>query len=138
MNVDLLEEVKHHILEEPKRLNMRWFGVRVEFNDVVALDRFPACGTVACIAGWAIILSKPGLAKDGASFVEAMRSAEESGAVLLGITLGKAQRLFYTVEWPWAERWAYEEAERSNDFEGMAKATAQRIDSFIVENGGAQ
>ena len=54
MNTRLLRKVQKHILEEPRRLNM----------DIILDDRVsardpknPPCGTVGCIAGWAIVLA---------------------------------------------------------------------------------
>src|ERR1700726_2874983 len=54
LNVALAMKVKKHILAEPKRLNMSfWMG-----NVTGDIDA-PPCGTQACIAGWACLLSVP-------------------------------------------------------------------------------
>jgi hypothetical protein len=54
LNVALARKVKRHILAEPKRLNMSfWMG------DVIGNIGVPPCGTQACIAGWACLLSVP-------------------------------------------------------------------------------
>lgn len=44
---ELLRKVQHHILEEPKRANIREW--------VYPSDKAP-CGTEACISGWVCIL----------------------------------------------------------------------------------
>jgi hypothetical protein len=55
VNVELLKKIKEHILEEPRRLHMDNFVCRVPVDS----PKNPPCGTVACIAGWAVILSRP-------------------------------------------------------------------------------
>jgi hypothetical protein len=54
LNVALLKKVKKHILAEPKRINMNTWG-----RDSDEGEPQPACGTVGCIAGWIVFLSKP-------------------------------------------------------------------------------
>jgi hypothetical protein len=56
MNVKLLRRIQKHILAEPKRLDMGNFIVR-KSDGLGSLVRFPKCGTVGCIAGWAVTLS---------------------------------------------------------------------------------
>ena len=52
LNVALAMKVKKHILAEPKRLNMSFW-----ICDVTGIIDAPPCGTQACIAGWACLLS---------------------------------------------------------------------------------
>lgn len=132
MNVELLLEVKKTILAEPKRLNMR------KWLDVVRSGKGnPSCGTVACIAGWAMVLSSPrrksfkktaNTVIDEQSFLGMEIDAQEK----LGITDSQAQRLFYTDNWPMKFWQAYEVA--SGPVE-QAQAAADRIDHFIKTKG---
>jgi len=80
MNVELLEKVKQHILEEPRRLVMGRVKLEGEpgttpkpnslmpiyaaGNTYESKQKFPDCGTMACIMGWARILD-PVAARDG-------------------------------------------------------------------------
>ena len=55
---ELLADVEQRILEDPTRLDMRWWvllkdGKRPEFTPrgMHAISK-PACGTVACLGGW--------------------------------------------------------------------------------------
>jgi hypothetical protein len=68
LNVPLLREIQKQILREPNGFFMRsWIRRRSHDNeeffsgDIVAggsdLQRFPECGTAACIGGWAVLLS---------------------------------------------------------------------------------
>ena len=55
INVPLLRKIKRHIQEEPRRLKMRFWGRKV---DPLGRGK-PPCGTQACLAGWAVLLSIP-------------------------------------------------------------------------------
>lgn len=68
LNVKLLRRIKRHILEEPKRFVMRLqfrrsFPGNVIFGDDYKNHVVPECGTVACIAGWALLLDKRRIAE---------------------------------------------------------------------------
>lgn len=52
LNKRLLRKIRDHILEEPKRYDQGSYGDRVEPE-----EGGPECGTVACLAGWALVLS---------------------------------------------------------------------------------
>lgn len=54
--INLLKRVRKIIQEEPRRLNMSTWGLKRR-NDwgLDSLIDWPACGTVACIAGWIIL-----------------------------------------------------------------------------------
>jgi len=59
LNVTLLRKVMKHILEEPRRLRQsEWLAKKGDayYKHVPRKER-PPCGTVACIAGWAVELS---------------------------------------------------------------------------------
>ena len=82
MNVELLEKVKQHILENPESLDMhRW-----------------SCETTACISGWAVRLSE----RENVSMVD--------GEIPLGLDDDEACRLFYLSGWPSRLRRRYDNA----------------------------
>src|ERR1700727_2591993 len=62
VNKELLKKVRDIIVEEPKRLNMRYWGVHETLTDPVFFTdkiEYPSCGTVACLAGWTILAQHP-------------------------------------------------------------------------------
>lgn len=122
LNVRLLRRIKRHILEEPRRLNMYGFGYKI--HGTPSPDE-PPCGTVGCIAGWAIWLS--GLQ---VSEVNVIRKA----STLLGLKnrydglSGDQKRLFYVEDWPTLFEHRYVAAQRART---RAYITAERIEHFI-------
>lgn len=58
VNVKLLKKVRKLIASEPKRLEMRTWGVR-RGHLLTDEYEFPKCGTVACLAGWTILAATP-------------------------------------------------------------------------------
>lgn len=82
VNVAEFQRVKQHILEEPRRFNMAEWGKFLEDKDRDWFgDKFPPCGTVACIAGWTNVLNQDSLEDlDCFSFGDDVRAAR-----LLGI-----------------------------------------------------
>jgi hypothetical protein len=90
INVKLLRKVKRHILLEPKRLNMGCFIARkdeLQDDPLMYPVKFPSCGTVGCIAGWAVALSTEKKLKYG--------RIEGAAKRLLGLTPRQAYYLFY-------------------------------------------
>lgn len=141
MNVELLRKVKEHILDEPQRLDMSMFGQRTEG------EMAPPCGTTACIAGWAVILSDPKLfTVDIEEFDDVLSDAYKTGRELLRITPGQARRLFFVGGWPltFKEKMRYLDM---SDYDGTygtaglavlkarAAVAAERIDYFIATDG---
>ena len=61
LNVKLLRKIKRHILAVPNRFQMEWWKTTDKPGTSVRLDgldrRVPKCGTVCCLAGWALELS---------------------------------------------------------------------------------
>lgn len=53
---DLLARVADHILEEPKRYYQTNWGLRGTHLEAIKKELRPACGTVACRAGWIVAL----------------------------------------------------------------------------------
>jgi hypothetical protein len=59
LNVKLLNRVKKHLLEEPKRYYQGWWANKATKEDGFEGAAPPACGTQGCIAGWAVFLTEP-------------------------------------------------------------------------------
>lgn len=129
MNTKLLRKVAKHIAEEPRRLEMEY--MTTPLSKITPKDR-PPCGTVACIAGWALILTKE------ARYANTNFPVDESGDEvcadaaenLLGISDG--QKLFYVNDWPNPFRDLYVAAKTPR---GRASAAAARIEHFIKTKG---
>lgn len=127
LNVRLLRKIQKHILEEPKRLDMSVL-ISSKKNDLFYHDDYyPSCNTVACISGWASILSGK------------RRLGIPGTAKLLGLGTyscnpsNLAQRVFYVEDWPDKFRVKYNTASSKDNREAMAKVTARRIDHLIKE-----
>lgn len=135
LNVELLERVKAHILEEPKRLAMGTFAERNEEAP---------CGTVACIAGWSLVLEKGArmvtkkLADFGEGYYEdhfvyrnnrPIDDPHEHAKKILGLTEEEAMTLFYVEDWPDDLTVNYMAAKRPDK---RALITAARIDRLIA------
>ena len=128
MNTKLLRKIQNHILAEPKRLDMGIFIVRKENHrklEVQLLHDYPKCGTVGCIAGWAVTLSTKEKVPYG--------KIQARAAALLDITEPQAERLFYETFWPAKFQ---EQLENSDEqTRAHARATSARIDHFIKTKG---
>lgn len=134
MNVPLLRQVQEQILREP---------------DSFAMDHWVnenACGTVCCIAGWAVGV---GLADQSRSAIYeallltefdrleiAIGSPPSVAIALLGIDRTEAARLFYASEWPENFRQAWETHYGSP--KARAEVASARIDFFIATQGTDQ
>ena len=129
MNIELLNKVKAHILEEPRRLEMvDWI---VDAEEIPVEDNRPPCGTAGCIAGWAAML-------DG-GFNRSIHFPRRYATDALGIDpYGQAERLFYLSQWPAQFKFDKDRPDVSFyklDKETQARLTAARIDYFIATNG---
>lgn len=136
LNVRLLRKIQRHILEEPKRFLMRAFVETGKpgtayMNDEWEFEKFPACGTAACIGGWACILNGKLSARNGDFEIPAAR--------LLGVTRSRnfmvksqADRLFHVPYWP--EQFKHE-FRRAHGATAHARIAAARIDHFIATKG---
>lgn len=137
LNVELLQRVKQHILEEPARLRMEVWAVQGEpgttkytttpgYNEPNEY-KFPACGTVACIAGWTALLNNPQADLDSSE----VRS--EYAETLLGIKSTYIPfDLFYVDHWPLELMNAYIQT-KASDIEGRAQIVGRVIDRYIDE-----
>mgnify|MGYP001614774226 FL=1 len=129
MNTELLLRVKQHILEEPSRLDMEDYYYQL--GDVRYQPPFgePTCGTVACIAGLALLLEgkRPKRTKIGDAFMKA--------TALLKISRDEASRLFFLSCWP-NDLWkAYSRAAAQHKGAAAALSVGKRIDLFIASDG---
>jgi hypothetical protein len=127
MNVKLLRKVKKHILEEPKRLFMRTYVFKKSYEGeklrtCMGKKRdFARCGTAACIAGWAVLLSKKG---DTVNLVTGREALELPD-------IETALRLFEPSSWP-------DKFQDGLDDDGTiktARVAAARIEHFIKTKG---
>lgn len=134
--VRLLRRVEKRILEEPKRFDMDLWGSKQVGPDA------PACGTVACIAGWAGLDGlKPARLKrlsDAGVYRRGHRGADKIGKLLQpfrvddGETLlGTGSSLFYVENWPGKFRDAYGNAYRNGQRGRAARIAVNRIEHFI-------
>lgn len=95
LNVKLLRQIQRRIKQEPRQFLMHsYFWVA---------PRIPNCGTAACIAGWAVTLTrtkshKPADAvlKRNAGLLDVWDVAQKE----LGMTDGLSETLFNEESWP--------------------------------------
>jgi hypothetical protein len=134
MNVELLRKVEKHILEEPKRLYMRSWIVREDHARVLITHvgetrGFAQCGTAACIAGWAVLLSHENTENELRLGMDVYYEAR----TLLGLNTHEADRLFDPIGWPRM----FDAGTRDDGSEIAAETTVERIEHFI-ETGGRE
>lgn len=142
MNTKLLLEIKDRILEEPRRLSMGDWILTDQSPDDIRPALMPSCNTVACIAGWAVLLTHsrisavhiPDLAKQISK-----DWLEEDGATALGLTRQQEKELFFVKNWPLTFKRRYDvtfDWPPEKRIAERAKITAERIDAFIAQYGG--
>jgi hypothetical protein len=140
MNVKLLRKIQRHILAEPKRYAQDTVITRGKAGDIFGVEYevgrhlFPECGTVACLGGWAELLSKDQRPR-GVSTLEFARK-------ILGLTEDESARLFSGINeemyigigrsWPKQYETAYMNAKT---LRGRAHVAVRRIDHFIKTKG---
>src|SRR5712671_5400107 len=93
LNVALLRKVKRHMLADPRRLQMS------QALYVTRGKNAPHCGTVGCIAGWVVALSR---AKKGETskhvaqrFDNIWCAVEGEAASVLGLSIQTLNNLFF-------------------------------------------
>jgi hypothetical protein len=140
MNVKLLRTIQRHILAEPKRFRMLdWIEKQTPTDPTYIADdservSFPKCGTVACIGGWAVLLSKKKPSETG---YEGYRAAKILGlnrptGIIDRAASVDSERLFFTDVWPIDFAVKFRLAKTP---EGRARIAAKRIDHFIATKG---
>lgn len=129
VNIALLMEVRDAIARH-RRVDMRgWIyqpGDEDEFlpDDALTGVLVEDCGTVGCIAGWAVAVARPDMLVEDVPFL----SAE-----ILNLGREQARSLFYLSEWPGDLKHEYHRAEAFRDLNAMARAVVNRIDAFILD-----
>lgn len=131
LNVRLLRRIQKHILEEPLRFLMRTQLMKRTPGAVIATDdwrerqQVPECGTVACIAGWALLLSHQPIRENSP-----WGSVRSRAAKILGLppTVVDNDELFQVWGWPEKFRARYREATLPRT---RAKIAADRIEHLI-------
>lgn len=124
LNVRLLRRIQKHILAEPRRFVMGNFVNHGEPGTSVLIDdertTFPSCGTAACIAGWACLLTdtKP---RGRFSWGSAARK-------VLRLSNLQACDLFSTTFWP--NKYG-SDFYRAKTVRGRVNAAVRRIDHLI-------
>lgn len=124
LNVELLKKVQQHITEEPKRYDQ--FAV-------VRESSLAPCGTVACIAGWANVLSGSDPKSEEAQDLDkaAVRLGVETCYELFPEGFGCFHFLFDLEGWP---SQFVREHEQAKTFKARAKAACKRID-YLIKTG---
>lgn len=131
INKELLQKVRDHILEEPRRYNQETYFT--EETDA-------PCGTAACIAGWAVLLGQgepsraPCPCDDSDCMGLPMWRRDAVG--LLGLNQMEASVLFNASAYHWPEpfRTRFQMASAVEDAVERARAAADYID-WIIANG---
>jgi hypothetical protein len=129
LNVKLLKRIQKAIKEEPRRLNMNWW--------VTTDDEDAPCGTSACIAGYAVILSRIPKQVTTKIWVSVAKRCEHSdfrhdSQKLLGLNGNQATRLFDETNWPEQFSDAYQ---KTSNRKKKAAIAIKRIDFFIKTKG---
>lgn len=137
MNVELLQRVKQHILDEPLRLEMveglKFRAPGTQRRVHCANEEYvptPACGTIGCIAGWACILGDKTFA-DAHPGDPCWGTVRERAEELLQIPTSSS-RLFRVNWWPEDLFNRYEHAETQQE---RAEILAERIERYIKTRG---
>lgn len=125
MNKLLLRQVAKAIKKHPRQFAM---GAYFD-SELDNLAPAGGCGTAACIAGWAIHLSK---GKDTLRETADLPHGGETAMELLDINMEQRNRLFYLVNWPEDILGEYHKAKSAKR---MAEIAVARINRFIRTNG---
>lgn len=130
--IKALKVAKRAILEEPRRLDMEHWGLKVT-------KKVSPCNTTGCVAGWLVIkhdhISLANTSKAIIAFNVAMGAAADRATEILNVSEAAANRLFYVNEWPYPFKNDYVDA--SETLKGLplqkklAQITGKRIDFFI-------
>ena len=135
MNVPLLNQVIDAIKADPKRLDMQYF-----VHEKNSEDPEPGCGTVGCIAGWAVLLKNHRRGEPMGYVCQRLSKALGQGnssfpveaQELLGLSAKQATKLFYLDEWPAPFREAYA---TGNNAKRRVQVTVDRIKHFVKTQG---
>lgn len=138
MNRPLLTAVRDAILAQPDRFSMdTWLHTSGSLRSDIAVGCNPAteCGTTACIAGWAVVLSpepRPTLPQNTPEDPWARsRAFAEHARHLLDLTPEQAKHLFY--EDDWLEEGLCDAYQESDDKIEQAHLAVEVIDNLLSE-----
>jgi hypothetical protein len=134
MNVELLQKIKTHVLEEPKRVYMSSWRIRGDDIERAGLMR-PECNTVCCISGLATELSG---SKNCIGRADLLGLQGDPGYPTRRQASGKdpasqAQRIFYVSCWP--TKWRRTLERTFPQSQEYAQVVADYIDYFIKTEG---
>ena len=118
INTNLLLQVRDCILARPEHFDM---GSYVDRTD---------CGTTACIAGWAVSLSRGRTPMSDTYLIDSL-STGWSAQALLRLSARQAYTLFHVNGWPIYWNLAYDSA----DGDARAAVAAGFINHFIATEG---
>lgn len=90
----LLSEICALALEEPKRIMMADWLVTKSAGNYEPAQGFPACGTVGCVAGWAITLRPTRARTIHRDFGQYKEDEGERAGRLLGLSTDQCNALF--------------------------------------------
>lgn len=121
MNVKLLRKIQKAILAEPRRFEMTRWVQKVEANG----PDDPPCGTTACIAGFADMLTNPEIFLKSLDNLNLKIRLQYRAQAALKISNKQATKLFET--WPGYNR--------LKTPMGRAKWAVRKIERFIKSNG---
>lgn len=132
--LELVQEVKAHILAEPLRVDM---GITTDKRE--SKDNGPACGTVGCFAGWIALLSGKITQKEVLTGADGDKDAITEAENLLGADI------HYDLPADNDNHYGYVEAfDSGHDIahygvgtKAYAEAVGRRIDRFIDRNRAA-
>lgn len=140
--IKILRRVKRHILARPTRLCMsKWLIKKIDSGredyysgdwDGAKFQKYPPCGTAACLAGWTTMIALP-------EREIAAVNVEDIAARELGLDYTQKHKLFYVAPicttafgWPEPFRSDYLKAKSQT---ARARIAAARIDHFIATGG---
>lgn len=133
MNVKNLLKVKALILEEPRRFSMNhWETTNMSF---LPEGKKPACGTIACIAGWGAILlvKKDGRLKSFKAAAVKTWAPEWTANTFFELDAFQGGRLYFEENWP---NDLHERLKKNeNGSAEYAQIAAEAIDRFIACGG---
>lgn len=166
--VHLVHRIQKHILEEPKRFDMNTLVDRFKVNRETLQDshlkhvveeelkELPQCNTVACIAGWTVLLVKPNLkwnpfqANWNNHLLRSRPKADIEKIAAKELHLGAEEEIwdedkgeylpperateetmFFVENWPEPYGSKYSDADQDGDKRKCAKIAVQRLNYYL-------
>ena len=146
INTKLFNRIAKKITEHPEKFDM---GAWLDWGDEGYRS---GCGTIACIGGWAVLLSKSKLSestqkklekeladhKDGTWRWASSLNFRKEAQKLLGLSKTQADNLFDVASWPKPFYEKYREVSwkpgSMSNYRKMAKIAVKRI-NYLLEKG---